>query len=88
MYYFPVILKLKIDSYINISLSAQLPSSCDEKYLLKMFEHIEGVIDVEITDIEQISDTMSNFTFDYSTFDKKEKDYVEEYVKGIGGKIN
>lgn len=53
-----------------------------------MFEHIEGVIDVEITDIEQISDTMSNFTFDYSTFDKKEKDYVEEYVKGIGGKIN
>ena len=46
------------------------------------------LVDVEITDIEQISDTMSNFTFEYTAFDKKEKDYVEEYVKGIGGKIN
>ena len=72
----------------KFKLSVSLPSSCDEKYLIKMFENIEGVIDVEITDIEQINDSLSNFTFDYSTFHKKDKNYVEEYVKGIGGKIN
>jgi prephenate dehydrogenase len=53
-----------------------------------MFENIEGVIDVEITDIKQISDSVSNFTFDYSTFNRDDKNYVEEYIKGIGGKIN
>ena len=76
---------LKLEKF---KLSVSLPSSCDEKYLIKMFENIEGVIDVEITDIEQINDSLSNFTFDYSTFHKKDKNYVEEYVKGIGGKIN
>ncbi|MEE1129506.1 MAG: prephenate dehydrogenase [Methanobrevibacter sp.] len=76
---------LKLEKF---KLSVQLPSSCDEKYLLKMFEHIEGVIDVEITDIEKISAAMSNFTFDYSTFNRDDKNYVEEYIKGIGGKIN
>ena len=72
----------------NFNLSVQLPSSCDEKYLLKMFEHIEGVIDVEIVNIEQISDSVTGFTFNYSTFKKEDKNYIEEYVKGIGGKIN
>lgn len=72
----------------NFSLTVQLPSSCNEKYLIKMFEHIESVIDVEITDIEQINDSRSSFTFSYSTFHKEDKNYVEEYVRGIGGKIN
>lgn len=72
----------------HFSLSVMLPSSCDENYLIKMFEHIDGVIDVELTDIEQISDSVSNFTFHYSTFNKKDHEYVEEYVKGIGGQIN
>lgn len=76
---------LKLEKF---KLSVSLPSSCDEKYLIKMFENIEGVIDVEITDIEQINDSLSNFTFDYSTFHKKDKNYVENYIKGIGGKIN
>lgn len=69
-------------------LSAQMPSGCDEKYLLKMFEHIEGVIDVEIIETEQISDSAENFTFEYTTFKKEDRNYVEEYVKGIGWKIN
>ena len=72
--------------YFN--LKVQLPSSCDKKYLTKMFKNIECVIDVEITDIKQMNDSMTNFTFDYSTFNKEDKDYVEEYIKGIGGKIN
>ena len=72
----------------HFSLSVSLPSSCDDKYLIKMFEHIDGVIDVELTDIEQINDSVSNFTFHYSTFNKKDHEYVEEYVKGIGGQIN
>ena len=71
----------------HFNLSVRLPSSCKEKYLIKMFEHIEGVIDVEITNIKQISDSATEFTFEYTTFHRKDKNYVEEYVKGIGGKI-
>lgn len=72
----------------DFNLSAKLPSSCDEKYLIKMFEHIDGVIDAKITDIEQINDYLTEFTFHYSTFKKEDKEYVEEYVNGIGGQIN
>ena len=72
----------------NFILSVELPSKCDEKYLIKMFENIECVIDVELTEREQISDSVTNFTFEYSTFNRKDKNYVEEYIEGIGGKIN
>ena len=72
----------------HLNLSVQLPSRCDEKYLIKMLENIECIIDVELTGSEQINDSMTNFTFDYTTFNKEDKKYVEEYVKGIGGKIN
>jgi len=65
-----------------------MPCQCDEKFLIKMFEHIEGVIDVKIAERKQISDSMTNFTFEYATFNKEDKEYVEEYVKGIGWKIN
>lgn len=71
----------------NFDLTIQLPSGCDEKYLIRMFKNIEPVIDVEITGINQISDSMMNFTFNYSVFNKKDKTYVEEYVKGIGANI-
>lgn len=72
----------------HFDLSVSLPSGCDEKYLIKMFEHIECVIDVEITGTVPISDSMTNFTFNYTTFKKEDRNYVEEYVKGIGWKIN
>lgn len=72
----------------HFDLSVSLPSGCDEKYLIKMFEHIEGVIDVEITGTVPVSDSMTNFTFNYTTFKKEDRNYVEEYVKGIGWKIN
>lgn len=71
----------------NFKLSVMLPSKCDEKYLINMFEKIEGVIDAEITDIKKISDLQTKFTFSYSLCNKKERQYVEEYVEGIGGTI-
>ena len=71
----------------TFDLTLQLPSGCDEKYLIMMFENIEPVIDVEITALNQISDSMTNFTFSYSIFNKKDKTYVEEYVKGICANI-
>ena len=55
-----------------------------------MFRNIEPVIDVEIIDVyngEQIGDSQTSYTFRYSLFDKEDKDYVEEYIKGIGGTI-
>ena len=71
----------------NFDLTVKLPSTCDEIYLIKMFENIEGIIDVKITDISQINEYLTNFTFNYSVFDKKDKIYVEKYVEGIGWKI-
>jgi len=68
-------------------LTVQFPSNCDEKYLIKMFKHIEGIIEAEIIDVKQINDSLKNFTFHYSVFDKDDKYYVEEYICGIGGKI-
>ena len=52
-----------------------------------MFVNIECIIDVKLKEIEQISDSMTKFTFDCSTFNKDDKKYVEEFVEGIGGKI-
>ena len=74
----------------NFNLSVLLPSKCDEKYLLEMFRNIEPVIDVEIIDVyngEQIDDSQTSYTFHYSVFDRQEKDYVEEFIEGIGGPI-
>ena len=74
----------------NFNLSVLLPSKCDEKYLLEMFRNIEPVIDVEIIDVyngEQIDDSLTSYTFHYTVFKREEKDYVEEFIEGIGGTI-
>ena len=74
----------------HFDLSVLLPSKCDEKHLLEMFRNIEPVIDVEIIDVyngEQIDDSQTSYTFHYSVFDRQEKDYVEEFIEGIGGTI-
>ena len=74
----------------HFDLSVLFPSKCNEKYLLEMFKSIEPVIDVEIIDVyngEQIDDSQTSYTFHYSLFDRKEKDYVEEFIEGIGGTI-
>ena len=69
-------------------LSVLFPSKCNEKYLLKLFNKIEPVIDVEIIDISRkkdVNESLTCFTFHYSLFDKKDKSYVEKYIEGIGG---
>ncbi len=71
----------------KFDLTVQLPSGCGEKYLIRMFENIEPVINVEITDITQIDDSMMSFTFRYFIFHKEDRNYVEEYAKGIGWNI-
>lgn len=71
-------------------LSVLFPSRCSEEYLIKMFKNIEPVIDAEIIDVytgKQINDSLTSYTFHYSLFDKKDKEYVEEYVENIGGNI-
>lgn len=71
----------------HFNLTLRLPSSSREKYLIKMLENIEPIIDVEITSIEEADDSFKDFSISYTTFNKEDKSYVEEYVKGIGGKI-
>ena len=74
----------------HFNLSVLFPSKSDEKYLIEMFKNIEPVVDVEIIDVyngEQIDDSQTSYTFRYSLFERQEKDYVEEYIEGIGGTI-
>ena len=74
----------------HFDLSVLFPSKCGEGYLIKMFKGIEPVIDVEIIDVyddKQIDDSLRSYTFHYSLFNKEDKDYVEEYIEGIGGII-
>ncbi len=74
----------------HFDLSVLFPSNSDEKYLIEMFKNIVPVIDVEIVDVyngEQIGDSQTSYTFRYSLFERKEKDYVEEFIEGIGGII-
>ena len=70
----------------HVDLSVIFPSECKEKYLIQMFKNIDPIIDAEITDITT-NDSKSTYTFNLTLFDKKDKAYVEEYIKGIGGKI-
>ena len=74
----------------HFNLSVLLPSKCDEKHLLEMFKNIEPVIDVEIVDVydgEQIDDSQKSYTFHYTLFKREDKDYVGEFIEGIGGTI-
>ena len=65
----------------NFDFTVQLPSKCNEKYLIKMFESIEGVIDAEIIDIKQIDDLKTNFTFNYSVLIKKIKSILKSTLR-------
>lgn len=74
----------------HFDLSVLFPSNCNEKYLIEMSKSIEPVIDVKIVDVyngEQIDDSQTSYTFHYTVFDRQEKDYVEEFIEGIGGTI-
>ena len=74
----------------HFNLSVLFPSKCDEKYLIEMFKNIEPVLDVEIVDVyngKQIDDSLTSYRFHYTLFNKEDKEYVEEYIEGIGGTI-
>ena len=74
----------------HFNLSVLFPSKCDDRYLIEMFKNIEPVLDVEIIDVyngEQIDDSQTSYTFHYTVFNREEKDYVEEFIEGIGGTI-
>lgn len=66
------------------------PDTCSEDILLSMFSQIKPVIDVNIKDVyngKQIDDGFMSITFHYSVFNSEEREVVEEYLRGIGGKI-
>ncbi len=74
----------------EFDLSVLFPKRCNKNILLNMFKNIKPVINVELSDVysgEQIDDDSVSLTFHYSTFKKSEKDYVENYLRGIGGII-
>jgi prephenate dehydrogenase len=74
----------------QFDLSVVFPSKSDEKHLIEMFKNIEPVIDVEIVDVyngEQIDDSQTSYTFHYTLFNSEDRDYVEEFIEGIGGTI-
>ncbi len=76
---------LKLEEF---NLTIELPSNCNQKYLVRMFKNMAPIIDAEISKTEKINDNVSNFTFKYTTFNKEDKNYVEEFIEGIGGKIS
>ncbi|MCD7781764.1 MAG: prephenate dehydrogenase [Methanosphaera sp.] len=71
--------------------SVLLPTTCDESVLLDMFSNIDQVISVELIDTyisPKFSQGLCSYTFRYSTFEKKNQELVENYLKGIGGVIH
>ena len=74
----------------RFTLSVLLPSTCSEKYLIRMFENIEPVIDADIIDVcdeDNANDGLARYAFCYSLFDARDKSYVEQYLEGIGAVI-
>ncbi len=70
--------------------SVIFPTRCNKNILLNMFKNIKPVINVELKEVykgEQIEDEHMSLTFHYSTFNKSDKNYVENYLRGIGGLI-
>ena len=65
-------------------------NTCDTDVLLDVLSKIDEVVSVKLIDEyhgEQIEDGEVSLTFNYTTFNKEDKDVVERYIKGIGGKI-
>ena len=74
----------------EFDVSVIFPQRCNKNILLNMFKNIKPVINVELVDVytgEQIKTDYMSLTFHYSTFNKHDKNYVENYLKGIGGII-
>lgn len=78
---------LKLHSF---DVSVVMNNTCDTDVLLDVLSKIDEVVSVKLIDEyhgEQIEDGEVSLTFNYTTFNKEDKDVVERYIKGIGGKI-
>ena len=74
----------------EFDVSVIFPKRCNKNILLNMFKNIKPVIDVELKDVymgKQIEEDKMSLTFHYSTFYKRDKNFVENYLQGIGGII-
>ena len=67
-----------------------LDNSCDREVLIDLIGKIEEVVSVKLIEEyhgPQIEAGKVSLTFNYTTYNKKDKDIVEKYLRGIGGKI-
>lgn len=74
----------------EFDISVIFPKRCNKNILLNTFRNIKPVINVELQDVytgEQIDKNDMSLTFHYSTFNKHDKNYVENYLIGLGGII-
>lgn len=74
----------------EFDISVIFPKRCNKNILLNTFRNIKPVINVELQDVytgEQIDEKDMSLTFHYSTFNKDDKNYVENYLIGLGGII-
>ena len=74
----------------EFDVSVIFPKRCNKNIVLNMFRNIKPVINVELKETyegKQIGEDNISLTFHYSTFKKNDKNYVENYLKGLGGII-
>lgn len=70
--------------------SVIFPERCNKNILLNTFRNIKPVINAELVEVytdNPIEDGYMSLTFHYSTFNRNDKNYVENYLQGIGGII-
>ncbi|RAP52288.1 MAG: prephenate dehydrogenase [Methanosphaera sp. rholeuAM130] len=74
----------------SFDVSVVLDDDCDKDIILDLLDRLDEVVSVELIDEyhgQQIRDNQVSLTFHYTTFNKEDRDIVEKYLKGIGGKI-
>ena len=74
----------------EFDVSVIFPDRCNKNILLNTFRNIDPVINVELIDVytgQPIEKGYMSLTFRYSTFNKADKNFVENYLNGIGGII-
>lgn len=74
----------------EFDVSVIFPDRCNKNILLNTFRNIRPVINVELTEVytgKPIEEGYMSLTFHYSTFKRNDKNFVENYLQGIGGTI-
>ena len=74
----------------SFDVSVLLDKSCDKSIILDILSKIDEVVSVNLIDEyagKQIDENKISLTYTYTTFNKEDKNIVEKYLVGIGGKI-